>query len=319
MQVPSYCYWPIGELAASAPILQFEDIVPLETFYDIVSSDIKRESSTCFNYIKQSWNDISSIGQTRNGLVQLSNTCHFCRPLNKTDDLWNWLVSANSFLAMVDYPYPANFMMPLPGHPIKEEIDLTNGCMKNIGGSGDSRGETNAIAMAEEQALLFTCVNCSHGNFFERARLEQHSKQKHDNYEYFCEKCSNCFETKASLTQHIGECRHWDGHRPPPEQKAWASIEDYFSKISGIKEQQQNSKRSKSKVLWSWRKSIKDARSTNNNAKSPKKGIYEFNRVAVTRSTNNNAKSQSSFNKLHIYPKVFSAAIDSYAFSKISN
>ncbi|RYR56310.1 hypothetical protein Ahy_A05g022041 isoform A [Arachis hypogaea] len=131
--------------------------------------------------------------------------------------------------------------------------------------------------MAEEQALLFTCVNCSHGNFFERARLEQHSKQKHDNYEYFCEKCSNCFETKASLTQHIGECRHWDGHRPPPEQK----------------------------VLWSWRKSIKDARSTNNNAKSPKKGIYEFNRVAVTRSTNNNAKSQSSFNKLHIYPKVF--------------
>ncbi|KAL1357525.1 hypothetical protein AAHE18_05G260900 [Arachis hypogaea] len=121
MQVPSYCYWPIGELAASAPILQFEDIVPLETFYDIVSSDIKRESSTCFNYIKQSWNDISSIGQTRNGLVQLSNTCHFCRPLNKTDDLWNWLVSANSFLAMVDYPYPANFMMPLPGHPIKEK------------------------------------------------------------------------------------------------------------------------------------------------------------------------------------------------------
>ncbi|XP_015967479.1 uncharacterized protein LOC107491197 [Arachis duranensis] len=55
--------------------------------------------------------------------------------------------------------------------------------------------------------------------------------------------------------------------------QAWASIEDYFSKISGIKEQQQNSKRSKSKVLWSWRKSIEDARSTNNNAKSPKKGI----------------------------------------------
>ncbi|RYR56309.1 hypothetical protein Ahy_A05g022041 isoform J [Arachis hypogaea] len=113
MQVPSYCYWPIGELAASAPILQFEDIVPLETFYDIVSSDIKRESSTCFNYIKQ--------------------------PLNKTDDLWNWLVSANSFLAMVDYPYPANFMMPLPGHPIKE----------NIGGSGDSRGETNGTLSQE--------------------------------------------------------------------------------------------------------------------------------------------------------------------------
>ncbi|QHO14215.1 putative glutamate carboxypeptidase [Arachis hypogaea] len=43
----------IGALAASAPILQFEDIVPLETFYDIISSDFK-------------------VGQTRNGLVQLS-------------------------------------------------------------------------------------------------------------------------------------------------------------------------------------------------------------------------------------------------------
>ncbi|RYR56311.1 hypothetical protein Ahy_A05g022041 isoform B [Arachis hypogaea] len=238
MQVPSYCYWPIGELAASAPILQFEDIVPLETFYDIVSSDIKRESSTCFNYIKQ--------------------------PLNKTDDLWNWLVSANSFLAMVDYPYPANFMMPLPGHPIKEYIFI-NECGNFI---------VCSYKRPRRYSLSFLCISNT-------ARLEQHSKQKHDNYEYFCEKCSNCFETKASLTQHIGECRHWDGHRPPPEQK----------------------------VLWSWRKSIKDARSTNNNAKSPKKGIYEFNRVAVTRSTNNNAKSQSSFNKLHIYPKQLKAEL----------
>ncbi|KAL1370955.1 hypothetical protein HN51_001169 [Arachis hypogaea] len=122
-----YPHIAIGALAASAPILQFEDIVPLETFYDIVSSDFKRESSTCFNYIKHSWNEITSIGQTRNGLVQLSNTFHFCQPLNKTDDLWNWLESAYSYLAMVDYPYPANFMMPLPGHPIKEVCKQIDG------------------------------------------------------------------------------------------------------------------------------------------------------------------------------------------------
>lgn len=44
----------------------------------------------------------------------------FCRVLNSTDDLSDWLDSAYSYLAMVDYPYPANFMMPLPGHPIRE-------------------------------------------------------------------------------------------------------------------------------------------------------------------------------------------------------
>ena len=42
------------------------------------------------------------------------------RKLNKTQDLADWLDSAYSYLAMVNYPYSANFMMPLPGHPIRE-------------------------------------------------------------------------------------------------------------------------------------------------------------------------------------------------------
>lgn len=42
------------------------------------------------------------------------------RKLESVDDLHNWLDSAYSYLAMVNYPYPANFMMPLPGNPIKE-------------------------------------------------------------------------------------------------------------------------------------------------------------------------------------------------------
>lgn len=36
-----YPHIAIGALASSAPILQFEDIVPPETFYNIVSSDFK--------------------------------------------------------------------------------------------------------------------------------------------------------------------------------------------------------------------------------------------------------------------------------------
>lgn len=36
-----YPHIAIGALASSAPILQFEDIVPLETFYDIVSNDFR--------------------------------------------------------------------------------------------------------------------------------------------------------------------------------------------------------------------------------------------------------------------------------------
>lgn len=36
-----YPHIAIGALASSAPILQFEDVVPPETFYDIVSKDFR--------------------------------------------------------------------------------------------------------------------------------------------------------------------------------------------------------------------------------------------------------------------------------------
>lgn len=42
------------------------------------------------------------------------------RELESIDNLSNWLESAYSYLAMVNYPYPTDFLMPLPGSPIKE-------------------------------------------------------------------------------------------------------------------------------------------------------------------------------------------------------
>ncbi|KAF5791533.1 putative lysosomal Pro-Xaa carboxypeptidase [Helianthus annuus] len=115
-----YPHIAIGALAASAPILQFEDIVPLETFYNIVSNDFRRESTSCFDTIKKSWDVITSVGRKVNGLDQLTKTFHLCGKLKSTDDLYNWLDSAYSFLAMVDYPYQSEFLMPLPAYPIKE-------------------------------------------------------------------------------------------------------------------------------------------------------------------------------------------------------
>ncbi|CAB4314435.1 unnamed protein product [Prunus armeniaca] len=123
-----YPHIAIGALASSAPILQFEDIVPPETFYDIVSNGFKRESSSCFNTIKESWDTLVTEGKKQNGLRQLTKTFHLCRELNSTNDLANWLESAYSYLAMVNYPYAAEFVMPLPGHPIKEVCRKIDGC-----------------------------------------------------------------------------------------------------------------------------------------------------------------------------------------------
>ncbi|CAN1777414.1 Lysosomal Pro-X carboxypeptidase [Linum perenne] len=119
-----YPHLTVGALVSSAPILQFEDIVPLDTFYNI------RESTSCFDTIKKSWAEVEAEGKKDNGLSLLTKTFNFCRELKSTGDLVNWLESAYSYLAMVDYPYPSSFMMPLPGHPIREVCRKIDGSPK---------------------------------------------------------------------------------------------------------------------------------------------------------------------------------------------
>uniref|UniRef100_A0ACD5VJY2 Uncharacterized protein n=1 Tax=Avena sativa TaxID=4498 RepID=A0ACD5VJY2_AVESA len=115
-----YPHISVGALASSAPILQFEDIVPHTIFYDLVSNDFKRESLSCFQTIKDSWNELDQQGNVQDGLLKLSKTFHLCQTVKTTGALSDWLNSAYSYLAMVDYPMSSDFLMPLPANPIKE-------------------------------------------------------------------------------------------------------------------------------------------------------------------------------------------------------
>ncbi|KAF0910550.1 hypothetical protein E2562_002992 [Oryza meyeriana var. granulata] len=115
-----YPHIAVGALASSAPILQFEDIVPSTIFYDLVSNDFKRESLSCFQTIKDSWKALDDQGNGQDSLLKLSETFHLCQTVKTTGELSDWLSSAYSYLAMVDYPMPSDFLMPLPGNPIKE-------------------------------------------------------------------------------------------------------------------------------------------------------------------------------------------------------
>ncbi|KAF8766217.1 hypothetical protein HU200_007723 [Digitaria exilis] len=115
-----YPHVAVGALSSSAPILQFEDIVPSTIFYDLVSDDFRRESLSCFQTIKDSWKALDDQGNERDGLLKLSKTFRLCQTLKTSGDLSDWLSSAYSYLAMVDYPIPSEFLMPLPANPIKE-------------------------------------------------------------------------------------------------------------------------------------------------------------------------------------------------------
>eukprot|EP00897_Mesotaenium_endlicherianum_P004353 jgi/Mesen1/3946/ME000209S02951 len=109
-----YPHIALAALASSAPILQFDDVVPSDTFYNI------RESRSCFETIRHSWAVLTDVAASADGLADLTRKFHLCEPLKELAELTEWLESAYSYLAMVDYPVPADFLMPLPSHPIRE-------------------------------------------------------------------------------------------------------------------------------------------------------------------------------------------------------
>ncbi|KAM9039064.1 lysosomal Pro-X carboxypeptidase [Sarcophilus harrisii] len=118
-----YPHIVIGALAASAPIWQFTDLVSCGKFFEIVTNDFKKSGSKCSETIQGSWKAIDRLASTGEGLQWISEAFHLCNPLRSEMDvitLKSWLAETWVNLAMVDYPYSSNFLMPLPAWPIKE-------------------------------------------------------------------------------------------------------------------------------------------------------------------------------------------------------
>ncbi|XP_077197476.1 lysosomal Pro-X carboxypeptidase [Paroedura picta] len=117
-----YPHMVAGALAASAPIWQFEDLVPCGTFYNIVTQDFQKSGDCCAESIRNSWAAINRLASTAEGLRWLSCAFRLCSPLKTAADVATfkaWLSETWVNLAMVDYPYKANFLQPLPAWPIQ--------------------------------------------------------------------------------------------------------------------------------------------------------------------------------------------------------
>lgn len=110
-----------GAVAGSAPVWQFEGLTPCGAFYDVVQKTFLTGSQQCVENIGLSWSTLS--GYWPGGLDFISQTFSLCKPLqNKYDlaDMMEWLTNVYVNLAIVDYPYPASFLEPLPAWPVKE-------------------------------------------------------------------------------------------------------------------------------------------------------------------------------------------------------
>ncbi|CAO2613801.1 Lysosomal Pro-X carboxypeptidase, partial [Lemmus lemmus] len=116
-----YPHSVVGALAASAPIWQFEDLVPCGVFMKIVTEDFRKSGPHCAESIRRSWGAINRLSSTGSGLQWLTKALHLCSNLTSGDIpyLKEWISETWLNLAMVDYPYEANFLQPLPAWPIK--------------------------------------------------------------------------------------------------------------------------------------------------------------------------------------------------------
>ncbi|XP_060576858.1 lysosomal Pro-X carboxypeptidase-like [Ruditapes philippinarum] len=112
----------VGALAASAPIWQFTGLTPCEAFNKVIANVFTSVNRECFENIQKSWEIISTVAQTGEGRDFISTTFKLCKPLAHSSDVDNfkaWLTNAWTDLSMVNYPYPANFLEPLPAWPVK--------------------------------------------------------------------------------------------------------------------------------------------------------------------------------------------------------
>lgn len=119
-----------GAIASSAPILHFTGIVDCDSFARIVTSDFKAANPNCAELIRKSWSAITSIASTDTGKKWLSDNWKLCQPLKNATDveqLKSYLEDVYGNLAMVNYPYKASFLAPLPAFPINAACKhLTN-------------------------------------------------------------------------------------------------------------------------------------------------------------------------------------------------
>ncbi|KAJ9593964.1 hypothetical protein L9F63_014605 [Diploptera punctata] len=119
----------IGAIAASAPIFQFTGLIPCEAFNRIATSDYRSASPACASSIRKSWAHLNNMSSTDAGRKWLNENWKLCKPLNKSSDineLKDWLQNVYTSLAMIDYPYPTNFlcqcMPPTRSQNIKYEV-----------------------------------------------------------------------------------------------------------------------------------------------------------------------------------------------------
>jgi len=113
-------------LAASAPIPQTLDSVNGTIFFRLVTNDYYNVDSSCPDIVRSGYSQMIDLAANGN-YKEISDTFSLCSDIKDESDLVyleEWARNGLLTMAMVDYPYAADFLGKLPANPVNASCEL---------------------------------------------------------------------------------------------------------------------------------------------------------------------------------------------------
>lgn len=132
-------------VAASAPLPMMAQSHKMpKAFFQIVTEDFALANEKCPDIVRTAFKKLDVLRSIEGGDQVIGSTFSLCTPFNSTqfDHLVGWIRNSLLMMAMVDYPYPADFFGRLPAWPVKAACEIM------LGEALTSKDELQALANA---------------------------------------------------------------------------------------------------------------------------------------------------------------------------
>ena len=114
-------------VAASAPLpMMAQTAKPKQAFFEIVTNDYKSVDERCPEIVRNGFTKLYETVRQPGYQHVITRTFKLCKlfSLKQFDHLVGWARNAMLMMAMVDYPYPADFLAKLPAWPVEASCHL---------------------------------------------------------------------------------------------------------------------------------------------------------------------------------------------------